>query len=66
MTRTEILLIGNYYGFLNVMTLDGKFYWCVENYDTNFENLNDWQEISEKLYNTIIEFYNNKTQKKLK
>ena len=60
MTRTEIQLIGNYYGCLNVMTLDGKFYWCVENYDTNFENLNDWQEISEEIYNSIIKYYNSK------
>ncbi len=60
MTQTEIGIIGNYYGCLNVMTLDGKFYWCIENYDTDFDDLEDWSEISEELYNSIIKFYNNK------
>ena len=60
MERTVIDLIGNYYGYLNVMTLDGKFYWCIENYNTDLENLEDWEEINEELYNSIITFYNSK------
>ena len=60
MEITEITLIGNYYGFLNVMKLDGKFYWCIENYDTNFKNLEHWQEIPKELYNLIVKFYNSK------
>lgn len=62
MKRTEIEHIGNYYGYLNVMTLDGKFYWCIENYNTDFENLEDWEEITEELYTSIIKFWNSKNK----
>ena len=41
--------IGNYYGRLQIATKDGKFYWGVPNY-----NGTEWEEISEKLYTTIL------------
>lgn len=62
MNYTEIDIIGNYYGYLNVMSLDGKFYWLIENHNTDFECLEDWDEISEELYNSIMKFYNNQTK----
>lgn len=46
--------IGNYYGGLNVTEHDGKFYWCIENYDTDFEDLNDWDEIDKELYDALV------------
>jgi len=56
MNKTEIFSIGNYYGGLNVMEFNGKFYWCIENYDTDFEKLEYWNEITEELYVSIIKF----------
>ena len=47
--------IGNYYGGLNITTFDNKFYWIIENYDTDFNNLSEWEEISEKLFLTLLE-----------
>lgn len=46
--------IGNYYGGLNVMEYEGKFYWCIENYNTDFDDLNDWDEIDKELYDALI------------
>ena len=46
--------IGNYYGGLTVTKYNGKYYWLIENYDTNKDDINDWEEISEKLYNLLI------------
>ena len=43
--------IGNYYGGLSVKTEDGKHYWSIENYDGQ-----DWQEIPESLYRTLVEY----------
>ena len=56
MEQTKIRFIGNYYGGLNVMTLDGKFYWCIENYDTDFEDLDTWEEIPKTLYNELVKY----------
>lgn len=46
--------IGNYYSRLNVTEHDGKFYWCIENYNTDFKDLNDWDEIDKELYDALI------------
>ncbi len=43
--------IGNYYGKLSVVKHESKYFWSIENYDGQC-----WQEITEKLYNTLIEF----------
>ena len=48
-------LNGNYYGSLSLLKHENKYYWCIEDYDTDFENLDEWNEITEKLYNTIKE-----------
>lgn len=59
--------IGNYYGGLYVQKKENKYYWIIENYDTEFDNLEEWEEISENLYNELIG--NNKkhiTEKELK
>lgn len=54
MARTQIGNISNYYGGLNVMEKGGKYYWLIENYDTNFNDLREWEEISKSLYNQLI------------
>lgn len=54
MTRTQIGNISNYYGGLNVIEKDGKYYWLIENYDTDFNDLREWEEISKSLYNQLI------------
>lgn len=48
--------IGNYYGGLFVMEYEGKYYWCIENYDTDFEDLEDWDEIDKELYDSLIAY----------
>ncbi len=46
--------IGNYYGKLSVVKHGIKYFWSIENYDGQ-----DWQEITKKLYKTLIEFEEN-------
>ncbi len=54
MKRTQIGNISNYYGSLEVMEHNGKYYWIIENYDTHFEDLSEWEEISEELYLMLL------------
>ena len=53
----EVGLIGNYYGGLNIMQHEGKYYWIIENHNTDFNNLEEWNEIEEELYNALIKHY---------
>lgn len=53
----EVGLIGNYYGGLNIMQHEGKYYWIIENHNTDFNNLEEWDEIEEELYNALIKHY---------
>ena len=46
----SICSIGNYYGCLHIKQLEEKYYWIIEDYDTDFSNLDEWDEISESLY----------------
>lgn len=50
--------IGNYYGGLHIKEKNGKYYWIIENHDTNFDNINEWQEIDESLYNELLNYHN--------
>lgn len=43
--------IENYYGGLWVKEDEGTFYWSIENFASTF-----WEEITETLYNELIEF----------
>jgi hypothetical protein len=56
MERKEIGNIGNYYGGLNVMEFEGKYYWCIEDYNTDLGDLEDWDEIDKELYDSLIAF----------
>lgn len=35
--------IGNYYGGLHVTEHNGKYYWCIENYDTALSDPSSWR-----------------------
>ena len=54
MEVTDIGCIGNTYGGLKVLKHEGKFYWIIENYDTNFEDISEWEQIREDLYHNLI------------
>jgi len=45
--------IGNYYGGLFIKKHKGKYYWIIENYDTDFKDISEWEEISEAVYNQL-------------
>jgi hypothetical protein len=57
--RIDIGEIANYYGGLSVIQKEDKYYWIIENYDTDFDNLSEWEEISKELYDSLI-VHNNK------
>lgn len=54
MYKTRIKSISNYYWYLYVMTNSWKYYWIIENYDTNFWDLDQWEEISKELFDNLI------------
>ena len=46
--------ISNYYGGLWIFKKNGKCYWFIENYDTDFDDPGDWaEEIPSSLYRTL-------------
>lgn len=46
--------ICNYYGGLYIQEYEGKYYWIIENYCTNFSDITEWQEIPKSLYDELI------------
>jgi hypothetical protein len=48
--------IGNCYGGLFIMENEGKYYWVIENYDTEFDDLSDWSEITKELYDSLVAY----------
>lgn len=46
--------IGNYHGSIWVAKYDGKYYWLIENYDTDLNDIREYEEISKELYNMLI------------
>lgn len=47
----DIGTIGNHYGCLEVKEENGKFYWCIENWDGSH-----WEEIPKYLYDAMVKF----------
>lgn len=47
----EIGSIGNFYGCLNVMKENNRYFWCIES-----EVGYDWMEIPKSLYDTLIDY----------
>jgi len=56
MEKKSIGEIFNYYGRLYVIEKDGKYYWIIENWDTDFEDLKDWDECDKELYDALIAY----------
>jgi len=48
--------ISNYYGGLCIMESKGKYYWLIENYDTDFDDLSYWSEIDKELYDSLVAY----------
>ena len=46
--------IGNYYGGLFITEVDEKYYWIIENYDTDFSDMTEWTEIPKSLYDELL------------
>lgn len=45
--------IENHYGGLYIMNHNDNYYWMIENYDTNFNELSNWKQIDKKLYDIL-------------
>ena len=48
--------IANYYGGLFIMENEGKYYWLIENYSTDFDDLSYWSEIDKELYDSLVAY----------
>ena len=48
--------LGNYYGGLEVKEESGKYYWLIENYDTDFSDLEECSEIPKTLYDELVKY----------
>ena len=49
--------IVNYYGGLFIKKKGGRYYWLIENYDTDFSDMSQWDEISGRLYRALENEY---------
>jgi hypothetical protein len=56
MENKSIGTVGNYYGGLHVMEKDSKYYWVIEDYSTDFKDLNHWDECDKDLYDALIAY----------
>lgn len=54
MERKSIGSIINYYGGLFVMKHEGKYYWIIEDHDTIFDDIEQWEEIEKPLYDQLL------------
>lgn len=50
----KIKSIGNYYGGLWIQEENGKYYWIIENYSTDFGCVDEWDEIPKSLYDELL------------
>jgi len=48
--------INNYYGGLWIQEVSGKYYWIIENHETDFSILSEWSEITKELYDSLLMF----------
>ena len=56
--------IDNYYGGLMIKEEDGKYYWIIEDYDTDFSDLSRWEEITKELYTQLLKHQENYENKR--
>lgn len=48
--RIGVWSVGNYYWWIYIMHKQGKFYWIIEDWDTDFDDLEQRKEISKELF----------------
>ena len=53
---TGINKIGNVYGGLLIKKENRKYYWIIEDHDTNLNDLSQWVEISKTLYDELLKY----------
>ena len=66
MAQKSIGTIGNYYGGLHVREKEGKYYWVIQDWSTELENLDDWEECDKELYDALIAYEERRKNKKKK
>ena len=59
----KCISINNYYGSLMVKEENNKYYWLVENFDTNLRDLTNWFEIPKLLYLEVVKWEKNLANK---
>ena len=64
MAHKSIGTIRNYYGGLHVTKKDGKYYWIIQDYSTELDELDDWEECDKKLYDALIAYENRRNRRK--
>jgi len=52
----QIGTVNNYYGGLFAMEKDGKYYWLIQNYSTDFDDIEHWEECDKELYEALIAY----------
>lgn len=52
--------ISNDDGCLIIKEVNGRFYWILEGYNTDLSSLKEWDEISEGLFNELLNHKNSK------
>lgn len=59
---TSIGNIKNFYGGLYVMKHEGKYYWIIEDHDTDWDDLAKWSEIEKELYDSLMAHENRRSK----
>lgn len=52
----EIGTISNTYGGLQVTTCNDKYYWIIDGWECDINDIRDWEEIPKYLYDALINF----------
>ena len=52
--KQQVGTIGNYYGGLWIAKQGDKYYWCIENWNTDLDDVEEYEEIDKKLYNILL------------
>lgn len=58
MDYKKIGTVSAYYGDLYATEKDGKYYWVIENYSTDLNNISDWDECDKELYDALVAYEN--------
>jgi len=57
--KIDIHGIGNTYGGIYALEYNGAYYWIIEDYDTDFENIDEWCEIPKSLFDELLSYKEN-------